>query len=85
LDEEKEKISQKYIVALQGIAKSVNSSVPLKNKHNFIRPLRSATLTLSQAKKLGFNCGKRLWINSVFDKERLPGGDQHWNKIFKTI
>jgi hypothetical protein len=48
--------------------------VPLKNKHNFIRPLRSATLTLSQAKKLGFNCGKRLWINSVFDKERLPGG-----------
>lgn len=73
-EEEKIFLSQKYISALQGIARTVNKRINSKRKHYFIRPLRMATLTLSNIQELGFNCGKRLWKNCLDEKERLPGG-----------
>jgi len=73
-EEEKLILSQKYISALQGIAKTVNNRVKPKKKHYFKKPLRLATLTLSNIQELGFNCGKRLWKNCLDENERLPGG-----------
>jgi hypothetical protein len=74
LDQEKSLLSQKYFHALKGIAKSVNRRVELKRKHYFIRPLRLASLTLSNINELGFECGKELWKSCLDERERLPGG-----------
>jgi hypothetical protein len=67
-------ISQKYVAALSGLANTVNKRVTMKEKHDFIRPLRLADLTLSNIKDLGFNCGKELWKNCLDERPRLPGG-----------
>jgi len=67
-------ISQKYISALNGLANTVNKRVKTKQKHDFIRPLRQADLTLSNIKDLGFNCGKELWKNCHDERPRLQGG-----------
>ncbi len=72
--EERFSLSLKYVHVLKGIAKTVNRRVEVKQKHHFIRPLRLAALTLSNVNELGFECGKQLWKNCLFDHERLPGG-----------
>jgi hypothetical protein len=49
----------------------------LKEKHNFIRPLRKAGFSRAEVNELGFNCGKLMWTKCLNERKRNLGGRPH--------
>lgn len=68
-------IQSKFKNALKLISDSVNNKIKSKNKHNFIRPLRKAKLTQSEAHELGFKFSPDLWLSCLSDHDRHIGGN----------
>jgi hypothetical protein len=69
-------IAEKYINVLKDMSTVINenSVVRPKNKHHFIRPLRSNGFSQTDINQLGMKCGDKLWRSCLQRKPRHLGG-----------
>jgi hypothetical protein len=77
-------LQEKYLSALTNISNAVNDPklVKIKSKHNFIRPLRLAGISLPDAREIGFECGKELWKSCLDINDRNLGGRSRKSDLF---
>jgi len=63
---------RKYKNALKKFADIFNKAKP-KEKHQYIYPIRSAGISFSNAKELGFYVKKKTWLNCFDQSDRDKG------------
>jgi hypothetical protein len=70
--DELNQIREKHIQALKIIGEVVSNReiVKQKHKHHFIRPLRLAGFSTSQAREFGFQLTSNLWLSRLDQTER---------------
>lgn len=62
----------KYKIAMKGYAEIFNNA-KIKKKHQYIFPIRWAGFSFSQAKELGFDIKRKLWLNCLNRSKRNKG------------
>lgn len=62
----------KYKLAMRGYAEIFNNA-KIKEKHQYIYPIRWAKISFLQARELGFNVNRKLWINCLDRSIRNKG------------
>jgi hypothetical protein len=72
--EELHSLASKYVNVLSEYSTHINENIKMKEKHNFIRPLRNNGFRLNEIKEMGFNCGDVLWQTCLNRNARNKGG-----------
>jgi hypothetical protein len=62
----------KYKKGMSNLTDFYNST-NLKMRHNIVRPIRKSGFKYSEIRRLGYPTSRKLWISSLYDRERKRG------------